>query len=330
MLDTWERVNVAVRPTYIELCAGIGGISIALERCGLVPVCRVEREAYAAAVLVARMEDSSLGKAPLWDDLTTFDGKPWRGGVDLVAAGFPCQPFSVAGKRLGQADERAIWPEIARIIAEVDPAAVFLENVNLDAFRRPFGDLRDMGFVLLPPCEVRASDVGAPHRRQRFFVLAYRASDSSESTLGRISIARRYGDALADSRRSGDERRREPGDIREAPAVFETRSDERQRGWNTARDEGAAVGDAIGARLEERRPKPEPGSFPAAWPPGPRDGDGWQRWIAAGGPEPCIRRGVDGLPSRVDELRCLGNAVVPECAEVAFRSLWNAAMSTTP
>jgi len=89
----------------------------------------VEREAFAAAVLVARMEDQALDRAPVWDDLTTFDGHPWRGRVDLVAAGFPCQPSSHAGQRLGTADERWLWPHVARVVREVGPSLVFIENV---------------------------------------------------------------------------------------------------------------------------------------------------------------------------------------------------------
>ncbi len=89
----------------------------------------VPRQTYAAAVLVARMEDASLDHAPVWDDVGTFDGRPWRGAVDIVTAGYPCQPFSVAGKRRGADDPRHLWPHVARIIGEVEPPFVFLENV---------------------------------------------------------------------------------------------------------------------------------------------------------------------------------------------------------
>ena len=76
----------------------------------------VERETFAAATLVARMEDASLDQAVVWDDVGTFDGRPWRGAVDIVTAGYPCQPFSVAGRRLGSEDPRHLWPHVARII----------------------------------------------------------------------------------------------------------------------------------------------------------------------------------------------------------------------
>ena len=94
----------------LSLCSGAGGIDLGLTLAlpGYRAVGHVERETYAAATLVARMEDAALDHAPLWDDIATFDGKPWRGAVDIVSAGYPCQPFSVAGKRRGADD-----PELA-------------------------------------------------------------------------------------------------------------------------------------------------------------------------------------------------------------------------
>ena len=137
-------------------------------------VCYVERDAYAAAVLVARMADSALAEAPVWDDLCTFDGRPWRSVVDCITAGLPCQPYSVAGKMRGHDDERALWPEFVRIVREVEPAVVFIENVP--AFRKHFEpvwrELRGLGFEWAPPLLQTASESGAPHIRERFFALA--------------------------------------------------------------------------------------------------------------------------------------------------------------
>ena len=121
--------------TGIELCAGVGwlglGIELACRHLGIEyrTVCHVERCSYAAATLVARMEDSALAAAPVWDDIESFDGRPWRGRVDCVSAGFPCQPWSVAGQQRGRADERWIWPHLVRIVREVEPGIVVLENV---------------------------------------------------------------------------------------------------------------------------------------------------------------------------------------------------------
>ena len=116
----------------MAICAGVEGIELGLR---LVEpeyrtVCYVEGELYTAAILRTRMEEALLDEAPIWDDVKTFNGKSWRGKVDIITAGFPCQPWSVAGKQEGTKDERWIWPDIARIIGEVRPGYVFLENVQ--------------------------------------------------------------------------------------------------------------------------------------------------------------------------------------------------------
>ena len=115
----------------LSLCSGAGGLDLGLHLAlpGYRAVGHVERETFAAATLVARMEDASLDQSVVWDDVGTFDGRPWRGAVDIITAGYPCQPFSVAGKRRGADDPRHLWPHVARIIAEVEPPFVFLENV---------------------------------------------------------------------------------------------------------------------------------------------------------------------------------------------------------
>ena len=115
----------------LALCAGVGGLELGLSLAipGYRTVGYVERDTYAAATLVARMADSALDTALVWDDITTFDGRPWRGVVDIVSAGFPCQPWSAAGQRRGTKDKRWLWPDIARIVREVGPMLVYLENV---------------------------------------------------------------------------------------------------------------------------------------------------------------------------------------------------------
>jgi len=159
----------------LAVCSGIGGLELGIKLAcpSLRTVAYVEREAYAAVVLATRMEEGRLDKAPIWSDITTFDGLPWRGLVDIVSSGFPCQPFSLAGKRLKEKDPRHLWPHIARIIGECEPRYVFLENVHISAFRQPFDDLRAMGFVLAPPYVCTAAEMGAGHIRRRVFVLAH-------------------------------------------------------------------------------------------------------------------------------------------------------------
>lgn len=102
----------------VHLCSGYAGMELALRGIART-VAHVERDAYAAATLVARMEAQELDQAPVWSDLCTFDARAWRGRVALVTAGFPCQPFSSAGRKLGTDDDRWLWPEIARIIRDM-------------------------------------------------------------------------------------------------------------------------------------------------------------------------------------------------------------------
>ncbi len=131
---------------------GYGGFELGWKLAGadVRTVARVERDSHAAATLVARMDEATLARAPVWDDVTTFDGVPWRGRVDLVTAGFNCQPFSAAGQRRGVDDERWLWPDIARIIADVGPRYVFLENVTglvRAGLPHILADLADLGFA---------------------------------------------------------------------------------------------------------------------------------------------------------------------------------------
>ncbi|PHQ97397.1 MAG: DNA methyltransferase, partial [Marinosulfonomonas sp.] len=135
----------------LSLCAGAGGIDLGLTiACpGYRTVCYVERESYAAATLVARMEDAALDTAPVWDDVGTFNGRPWRGAVDILTGGYPCQPFSIAGQRKGAQDPRHLWPHFARIIGECQPEWVFLENVanhlNI-GYREVRCELEELGY----------------------------------------------------------------------------------------------------------------------------------------------------------------------------------------
>jgi DNA (cytosine-5)-methyltransferase 1 len=161
----------------LALCAGVGGLELGLHLAlgdDYRTVCFVEREAHAAACLVARMAEGIMAPAPVWDDLTTFDGRRWRGYVDIVSGGFPCQPWSVAGKRLKTDDRRWLWPHVYRVVCEVRPRLVFLENVAglLDGgIEHVLAGLAAQGFDgewnLF-----RAADVGAPHERERVFILA--------------------------------------------------------------------------------------------------------------------------------------------------------------
>ena len=196
----------------LSLCSGVGmldrGISIAHPGARVVGFC--ERDAYAAAVLVARMEDESLEQAPVWcGNLEDADWTAWRGAVDCVSAGFPCPPVSVAGQRKGTDDARWILPAIMRCVREVGAEWVFLENVGglLSANAgREFGEvlrlLAESGFdaewLVLP-----ASDVGAPHERERVFFLAHALRLPSGERPGRERVLD-DGSQVAESRRGAE------------------------------------------------------------------------------------------------------------------------------
>lgn len=183
--------------TILSLFTGYGGLEHGISRAlgGARAVCMVEREAFAIANLVAQMQAGAVAQAPIWTDVSTFDGRPWRDRVDILCGGPPCQPFSTAGKRKHTDDERWIWADVARIIGEVRPGVVFLENVP-GLRKRGLGvmlrDLAAMGYDAEWGC-FKASDAGAPHRRTRLFLLAYSNREQlrhhqQRATGGRVDL----------------------------------------------------------------------------------------------------------------------------------------------
>lgn len=159
----------------LALFAGAGGGILGGTLLGWRTVCAVERDAYAAAILAQRQNDGLLQAFPIWSDVETFDGRPWQGIVDVVSGGFPCQDISAAGKGAGITGERSgLWSEMARIIGEVRPRYVFVENSPLLVRRgltRVLGDLAKMGFDARWGI-VGAADAGAPHIRKRIWIVA--------------------------------------------------------------------------------------------------------------------------------------------------------------
>jgi DNA (cytosine-5)-methyltransferase 1 len=160
----------------LALFAGAGGGILGGKLLGWRTVCAVEWERYPASVLLARQNDGILPPFPIWDDVQTFDGRPWAGIVDVISGGFPCQDISAAGKGAGIDGERSgMWKEMARIIREVRPKYAFIENspmLTTRGLERVLADLAQMGFdaewgVL------GASNVGAPHLRERVWIVAH-------------------------------------------------------------------------------------------------------------------------------------------------------------
>src|SRR5690606_21929618 len=145
----------------LALFAGAGGGILGGMLLGWRTVCAVERDPYARDVLVARQNDGSLHPFPIWDDVCTFDGRPWRGVVDVVSGGFPCQDISAAGKGAGITGSRSgLWSEMARIVGEVQPRYVWVENSPLLVSRGlglVLADLAALGY------DARWGVVGAHH-----------------------------------------------------------------------------------------------------------------------------------------------------------------------
>ncbi len=159
----------------LALFAGAGGGILGGKLLGWRTVCAVESEPYAAAVLCARQNDGLLPPFPVWDDVRTFDGRPWRGLVDVVSGGFPCQDISAAGKGAGITGERSgLWREMARIIGEIRPTFAFVENSSALTRRGlcvVLGDLAEMGYDAQWGV-LGAIDAKAPHKRDRIWIVA--------------------------------------------------------------------------------------------------------------------------------------------------------------
>ena len=254
----------------LDLFSGIGGISLGLERTGgfrTVGFCEID--SYCQKVLKKHWPD-----IPLIEDVrtVTVDALRQKGieRVDCITAGIPCQPFSVAGRREGEKDDRFLWPEVARCLREIRPHLFILENVpgilSISGGRVFGGILADLAslrystrwFVL------SAADMGAPHLRKRVFVIAH-----------------------TNGREQGWGQQPERGQDRRDADIARHGSEGELADTDCGRCEQC---DAAERTVSEF------------------DADNWQV-------EPDVGRVADGIPARVDRLRCLGNAVVPQCAE---------------
>lgn len=160
----------------LALFAGAGGGILGGRLLGWRTICAVELSEYRRAILERRQIDGILAGFPMWDDIRTFDGLPWRGRVDVVSGGFPCQAYSTAARGRNVADD--LWPEMRRVVAEVAPRFVFAENVSRRAINAAADDLEAMGYET--NCiALSAADLGADHARKRYWLRAY-ADDESE------------------------------------------------------------------------------------------------------------------------------------------------------
>jgi DNA (cytosine-5)-methyltransferase 1 len=272
----------------LALFAGAGGGLLATQHLlGWRTVCYVERNAYCVDVLTARIQDGLLDNAPIWDDVRTFDGRPWRGVVDIVTAGFPCQPYSGVGKRLAECDDRNLWPDTIRVVREVRPQLVLLENVSrllaYPYFGQILGDLSTSGFCVRWDC-VPASAVGAPHRRDRVWILAY-----------------------ADH---GGQPRQENIGESETRVQGRPHSDGSSEGARTMANADGNEQDGRGSIMQmgwERSAKETGSNDPILrneWPP-----------------EPGMGRVANGVAHRVDRLAALGEGQVPAVVSAVWRMI---------
>lgn len=172
-LDDKQGINGGLRE--LALFAGAGGGILGGKLLGWKTICAVEFDPYAASVLAARQNDGILKAFPIWDNVCTFDGKPWRGRVDVVSGGFPCQDVSVAGRGAGlDGDRSGLWSEMFRIACEVRPRKVYVENspaLTVRGLGRVIGDLASVGY----DCKwgvVSCRDVGGVHLRERIWIVA--------------------------------------------------------------------------------------------------------------------------------------------------------------
>jgi len=181
----------------ISFCSGVGGLDLGVRLAspGARTICYVEREIACCEILATRMQEASLDLAPLWTNARTFDGRPWRGLVDGIIGGIPCQPHSLAGSRRGSDDERDLWDDFKRVLLECEATWALIENVYgflvpskskglPAAIVRVLQELSEIGWDA-EWVTLRASDVGAAHQRRRVFVLARKRNVAHVTGNGR-------------------------------------------------------------------------------------------------------------------------------------------------
>ena len=311
-MDTTKTIN------HLSLCSGYEGIGSGLSRVlpNLRNIAYVEREGFPAANLVAKMEAGALASAPVHTDVKTFPFAEFRGCVDILPGGFPCQPFSNAGMRQATEDPRHLFPYIAAGIRECQPTVVFLENVEgILSCRTGDGEpvlqyvlrtLEEMGYRATAGV-FSAAEVGAPHQRKRVFILAYR---NDERPQGRI----RGGQDTQWQGVDGHAGCSSAGTYQRWPA----RPSEEQYEWEEPRVTVANTESQQGT-AQDHRGEPvatcdqEEGKLGG--------GDSGSLRQGSGSTQSRLGGKSNGSTNRVDRLRLLGNGVVPATATTAFVTL---------
>ena len=311
----------------LALFAGAGGGLLGSLLLGHRPICAVEFDRYARSVLLARQDDGIFPPFPIWDDVKTFDGRPWRGITDVVSGGFPCQDISVGnpnGKGL-DGERSGLWSEMARIIGEVRPRFVFVENSPMLVVRgldRVLADLAEMGFNAEWGI-MGADDVGAPHIRKRIWLLAEHPDpdrrgfevERIEKHSGEQGKVRSLSDGLREARRGdgSNEISDSSGERMELGESREQGIDSQCKERLSERIDSREISDPMREGLEGLGN----GQTELATCEEESEACGCSWWNF----EPALDRVAHRIPYRVDSLKCIGNAQVPRVVEVAWKIL---------
>jgi DNA (cytosine-5)-methyltransferase 1 len=314
----------------LALFAGAGGGILGGHLLGWRTVCAVEWEPYAACVLAARQNDGFLPPFPIWDDVQTFDGKPWRGIVDVISGGFPCQDISIAGNGDGLEGERSgMWREMARIIHEVRPRFVFVENSPMLTSRglgRVLGDLASMGFDAKWGV-LGANDIGANHKRDRIWIRGEQMGNSYDNG----QITSEIISSPTQRSNSSPPRQEQTCESKGSSEQYGELAYTECVGWSqgasehgTSNDQKSTnyIGDCGQTQSNKVGNTKSTGFTPCL--EGQRQGESWRASIGSSQwweIEPPVDRVADGMVDRVDRLKAIGNGQVPLCAATAWRIL---------
>lgn len=288
---------------HIDLCSGIGGFALGFEWAGLsTPAMFCDIEPWSRKILAKHWPD-----VPIEEDVKVLANDPTKipaGGANTIfTAGYPCQPFSQAGKRRGEEDDRHIWPYIREIVAQKRPAWCVFENVyghvsmGLDTV---LSNLEADGYAtrahIVPAC-----GVDAPHRRDRIWIIAHANSQGEPDGAEHVGKGQRMGGNAESIGRHGW--------ADEAGRAGQTHQPDEPRPevWGKPSGSGEDVADSASQRLEGRKRSEHEGHGERFAESGVRAGGFWPT-------EPCLDRVVDGVPNRVDRIKGLGNAIVPQIA----------------